>query len=58
MKTFGLGPGPRIGELLEAVKEARAAGEITERRQALDLVRELLDNPRPVARSQPFQGEK
>jgi poly(A) polymerase len=58
MKTFGLGPGPKIGELLEAVSEARAAGEITERQQAMDLVRDLLDNPPPVARSQPSQGEK
>ena len=29
MQAFGLGPGPKIGELLEAVREARAAGEIT-----------------------------
>jgi poly(A) polymerase len=56
MKAFGLGPGPKIGELLEAVREARAAGEITERQQALDLVRDLLG--RPVTRSQPSQGEK
>jgi len=55
---FGLGPGPKIGELLEAVSEARAAGEITERQQALDLVRDLLDNPAPIARSRPPQGEK
>lgn len=35
MKSFGLSPGPRIGELLDAVKEAQASGEITDREQAL-----------------------
>jgi poly(A) polymerase len=45
MQAFGLSPGPKIGELLEAVREARAAGEITERRQALKLVGELLHGP-------------
>lgn len=39
MTTFGLGPGPQIGRLLEAVREAQAVGEITSRGQALELVR-------------------
>lgn len=53
MQAFSLGPGPKIGELLEAVREARAAGEINERQQALELIRELLH--RTVAGSQPPQ---
>jgi poly(A) polymerase len=51
MKAFGLGPGPRVGELLEAVSEARATGEIADRQQALALVSDLLQN-------RPIQGEK
>ncbi len=39
---MGLPPGPRIGEILEAAREAQAAGEVTTRQQALDLARQLL----------------
>jgi poly(A) polymerase len=42
MKTFRLNPGPRIGELLEAVREAQAAGEVTDKREALRYVERLL----------------
>jgi len=45
MAQFGLPPGPRIGELLETVREAQAAGEIDTAEGALDLVRkELQEN--------------
>ncbi|MFB0538411.1 MAG: CCA tRNA nucleotidyltransferase [Anaerolineae bacterium] len=37
-QTFGLEEGPRLGEVLEAVREAQAAGEIRTRREALDYV--------------------
>jgi poly(A) polymerase len=37
--NFGMTPGPRVGELLEAVREAQAAGEIVTREEALDFVR-------------------
>lgn len=40
--TFGLMPGPRIGELLEAVREAQASGEIETEDDALDFVRKEL----------------
>ena len=40
--TFDMEPGPRIGELLEAVGEAHAAGEVTTREDALAFVREWL----------------
>jgi len=42
IEIFGLTPGPRVGELLEAVREARAAGEVTTRQQGLDYIKHLL----------------
>ena len=42
MGVFGLQPGPQLGELLEAIQEARAAGEIGTRQEALDYVRNLI----------------
>jgi hypothetical protein len=42
MEAFGLEEGPRLGELLEAVREAQAAGEIRTRREALDYVKRVL----------------
>jgi hypothetical protein len=41
---FGMIPGPEIGELLEAMYEARAAGELTTREEALAFLRERLSN--------------
>jgi hypothetical protein len=41
-ETFGLGEGPRLGELLEAVREAQAAGEIRTGQEALDYVKRVL----------------
>jgi poly(A) polymerase len=38
MKAYGLPPGPRIGRLLEALKEAQAAGEVKDRQGALDYI--------------------
>ena len=35
IRLFDLSPGPRIGELLEAVREAQASGEISTRDEAL-----------------------
>jgi tRNA nucleotidyltransferase/poly(A) polymerase len=42
LQEFGLSPGPQIGELLEAVREAQACGEVSSRGGALSLVRTLL----------------
>ena len=42
INTFGIKPGPVIGEMLETVREAQAAGEITDRSQALEFVRKKL----------------
>jgi poly(A) polymerase len=42
MNRFGLSPGPRIGELLESVQEAQAAGEVETKEEALALVEKQL----------------
>ncbi len=42
ISIFGITPGPGLGALLEAVREARAAGEVTTRQEALDYVRSRL----------------
>ncbi len=42
MTAFVLEPGPQVGQLLEVIQEARAAGEISTREQALELARKEL----------------
>jgi poly(A) polymerase len=42
INTFGLSPGPEVGELLELVREAQASGEIHTREAALVLVEKQL----------------
>jgi tRNA nucleotidyltransferase/poly(A) polymerase len=39
--ALGLKPGPRIGELLEAIQTAQLEGEITTRAQAIELLKSL-----------------
>jgi tRNA nucleotidyltransferase/poly(A) polymerase len=41
MGRLGIGPGPEIGRLLEAIREAQAAGEILDRDSALALAAQL-----------------
>lgn len=43
MAALGLTPGPRVGELLERLREAAATGQITTREAALDLARRWVD---------------
>ncbi|MFH1031245.1 MAG: HD domain-containing protein [Chloroflexota bacterium] len=43
IKLFSLKPGPQVGEILEAVREAQASGEITNRQKALDFVKKLVE---------------
>ncbi len=43
MKTLGLEPGPKVGDLLEQVHEAQAAGEIKTRDEAIEYARKMLD---------------
>lgn len=42
LELFGLQPGPQIGELLEAVREAQVEEKIFTREEALDLIAELV----------------
>ena len=39
MKLFRLEPGPRVGDLLELVREAQASGEVGTREEAISLVK-------------------
>jgi hypothetical protein len=43
MQEFFLSPGRKIGELLEAIREAQAVGEVSTKEQALGLVRKRLE---------------
>jgi len=42
INIFGMSPGPKIGELLEQVREAQASGELATREEALSYIRERL----------------
>ena len=43
MRHLGIDEGPQVGQLLGAVQEAQAAGEVNTREQALDLARRLFE---------------
>ncbi len=43
INIFGISPGPKIGELLETVREAQASGEIATREEALAYIREHIE---------------
>ncbi len=43
MSGFGLQAGPKIGELLEAVREAQAAGEALDKADAIECIRKILE---------------
>lgn len=47
MRELGLPPGPQVGEVLEAVREAQGAGEISTREQALELARQRAGQRQP-----------
>ncbi len=42
MSELGLPPGPQIGQMLEVIREAQAAGEVTTKEEALELARSAL----------------
>ena len=45
INIFGLNPGPEIKRILEVVREAQAAGEVTTREEALACIERLLTSP-------------
>jgi len=45
MRAFGLAPGPRVGELLEAIQEAQAEGAVRTKEEALTFARIRLHEP-------------
>lgn len=45
MRELGLSPGPRIGEILEALYEAQAGGEVNSKEEALAFARSIKDKP-------------
>lgn len=45
INEFGLEPGPTVGSLLERIHEAQATGLVRNRRQALELASEILNDP-------------
>jgi len=42
INIFGISPGPKIGEFLEAVREAQASGELTTKEEALSYIQKQL----------------
>jgi len=50
IKHLDLRPGPLVGRLLEAVREAQASGEIANRKEALALAAEVLRSPKESTR--------
>ncbi len=49
METFQLKPGRMIGQLLDALNEAQAVGEVTTKQDALAFLRVCLDRPEDMA---------
>ena len=47
MSEFGLKPGPGVGELLEAVREAQGAGEVSTKEEALAFARRYIIERQP-----------
>ncbi|MBI2304724.1 MAG: CCA tRNA nucleotidyltransferase [Chloroflexi bacterium] len=47
MEHFGLRPGPLVGELLEALREAQAVGDVTTQEEALALAQQELQRRQP-----------
>jgi len=52
-----MSPGPKIGEFLEAVREAQASGEVATREEALSYIDRLLTSP-PDPLSLKGEGEE
>ena len=46
-RELGIEPGPELGRLIEALREAVFAGDVQDRDQAVEYARALLDDPAP-----------
>ncbi|MFC2070753.1 CCA tRNA nucleotidyltransferase [Chloroflexota bacterium] len=46
INIFGVSPGPGVGEVLEAVREAQAAGEVSTREEAMTFIKKFLASSR------------
>jgi len=49
MRALGLPPGPEVGRLLAAIREAQAAGDVSDVAGALALATSIVDRPLPEA---------
>ncbi|MFC1982830.1 CCA tRNA nucleotidyltransferase [Chloroflexota bacterium] len=49
INIFGMSPGPEIGKLLEAVREAQAAGEVTHTQEALTYIKHSLTHSKEAS---------
>jgi hypothetical protein len=43
MRALQLSPGPKIGQLLEAIREAQATGTVNTKEQALELAQHVAE---------------
>ena len=44
MSELGLEPGPFVGKLIDLISESYAAGEINNRKEAIDFARTVIKN--------------
>lgn len=58
IKWFGMEPGPMVGEILEAVNEARAAGEIDNREQARKYAEKMVQQQPKSSIDKTARGER
>jgi hypothetical protein len=58
MKILGIGPGPEVGELLEAVREAQAAQEVTSTGEAEEYIKNLFNKGLPDINRKSTRREK
>ncbi|MCJ7605457.1 MAG: HD domain-containing protein [Dehalococcoidales bacterium] len=57
IQQFGIEPGPQVGRILEALREAQAAGEVTDKKQAADYINQMITGSSRADADEPLQGE-
>lgn len=57
IRRFGVPPGPQVGRILEALREAQAAGEVTDQQQAADYINQMITGSPHAGADEPSQGE-